>query len=54
MTAYALFRDNKQISKPHSTKEAAMIEAYEQGVVVVLKGHKFLVDDHYVREVKDE
>ena len=28
---YALF---KQVSKPHSTREAAMVEAYEKGVVL--------------------
>lgn len=31
---YALFKDGKQISKAHSTREAAAIEAYERGLVV--------------------
>lgn len=31
---YAVFKDGKQYSKAHSTKEAAKIEAYEMGVVV--------------------
>lgn len=30
---YALFKDGKQISKAHSTKDAAAIEAYERGLV---------------------
>lgn len=31
---YALFKDGKQYSKAHPTKEAATIEAYEKGVVI--------------------
>lgn len=31
---YALFKDGKQVSKAHSTREAATIEAYERGLVV--------------------
>ncbi len=31
---FALFKDGKQYSKVHSTKEAAAIEAYEKGVVI--------------------
>jgi|HubBroStandDraft_4_1064222.scaffolds.fasta_scaffold122747_5 hypothetical protein len=31
---YALFKDGRQYSKAHSTKEAAAIEAYEKGVIV--------------------
>jgi hypothetical protein len=31
---YALFKDGKMISKPHSTQDACAIEAYERGLVV--------------------
>lgn len=31
---YALFKDGAQYSKSHSNKEAAIIEAYEKGVVI--------------------
>lgn len=34
MTAYALFQNGKQISKAHSTRLAARVEAYEIGAVV--------------------
>ena len=30
---YALFKDGKQISKPHSTKIAVEVEAYEKDMV---------------------
>ena len=31
---YALFKDGKMISKPHSTQDACAIEAFERGLVV--------------------
>jgi hypothetical protein len=31
---YALFKDDKQISKAHSTQEAAAVEAYERKLVI--------------------
>jgi len=31
---YAVFKGKEQVSKAHSTREAAWIEAYEMGVVV--------------------
>lgn len=31
---YALFKDGKQISKTHSTKEAALVEAFEARAIV--------------------
>ena len=34
MTEYALFKDGKQISKSHSTRRAAGMEAYEHSAVV--------------------
>ena len=34
MSEWALFKDGEQISKPHSTRNAAIIEAYEKKVVV--------------------
>lgn len=32
---YALFKDGIQISKPHSAKEAALVEAFERKLVVI-------------------
>ena len=48
---YALFKNNKQISKAHTTKRAALIEAYELNVVI--RGGKFLglIDGYKVKEV---
>ena len=31
---YALFKDGKMISKPHSTQDACAAEAFERGLVV--------------------
>lgn len=30
---FALFKGDKQITKPHSTKAAVLVEAYERGLV---------------------
>ena len=32
---YALFKDSKQISKPHSTQAVVIIEAYERSAIIV-------------------
>ena len=34
-TLYALFKDGKQISKPHSTQAVVIIEAYERSAIVI-------------------
>lgn len=34
---YALFKDGKQISKPHATRAVVVIEAYERSAIIV--GH---------------
>lgn len=39
---YALFKNNKQISKAHKHKEACIIEAYEMGYVTLAKNIKML------------
>jgi len=31
---YALFKDGKQISKKHASRQVALIEAYERGAIV--------------------
>ncbi len=31
---FALFQDGKMISKPHTTRDAVAMEAYEKGLVV--------------------
>ena len=61
--AYALFKGGKQMSKAHSTKGAALIEAYERKVVVSscsdfpdhepMKSSKELLDGYEIREVGD-
>ena len=55
---YALFKDSKQISKAHSTREAAIVEAREIGKVQRVV-HDFcgnthritLVEGYEIREV---
>ena len=39
---YALFKNDKQISKAHSTKEAVIVEAYERGRVLYGRGARWL------------
>jgi len=34
-TSYALFKDGKQISKPHARKGIVIIEAYERSAIVI-------------------
>ena len=51
MTMWALFYDGKRVSKPHSTRDAAIIEAYELNAVVAERGKLFLVDGCEIREV---
>jgi len=57
---YALFHDGIQISKSHSTKEAAMVEAYEHGAVVDYgadfigdKSGRCLIDGFKIREIDE-
>lgn len=58
---YAIFKDNKQVTKAHSTKEAAMIEAFEgkhahyaSRDFVGDKGGFFLNKGYEIKEVEDE
>ncbi len=37
--AYALYRDDRRVSKAHSTREAAIIEAVEAGAVTTSSGY---------------
>jgi len=45
-TAYALFKDGKQVSKAHSTRYAVEIEALEAGLVSQHEEYRFL-DERY-------
>ena len=61
MTDYALFHDGKQISKAHSTRFAAIVEACEAGAAVYSTpdfpgGWSGVVfaDGYEVREAGDE
>jgi hypothetical protein len=49
-TGWALFYIGGQVSKSHSTKEAAMIEAYERGVVTVSRGRSQLARGYTILE----
>jgi hypothetical protein len=50
-TGWALFYIGGQVSKSHSTKEAAMIEAYERGVITVSRGRSQLARGYTILEV---
>lgn len=54
---FALFKNDKRISKAHSTREAAFIEAFERGVVIDYsadfigdKSGRTLMEGYEVRE----
>lgn len=49
--AFALFQSGQQISKPHSTKIAAMIEAFERGAVIRCRCSYELANGYDVRKV---
>jgi len=56
---YAVFKDGKQASKSHSTREAVWVEAYEMGAVVEgstdfgpLNYWRHLADGYTIEEVK--
>lgn len=50
---FALFQDSQQISKPHSTKIAAVIEDFEKGAVIRCGRVYELVDGYEVRALAD-
>ena len=49
---FALFKDDKQISKAHSTREAAETEAFEVGAVVTMGRSVMLAKGYEIREMK--
>jgi len=48
---WALFHFHERLSRWHSTKEAAMVEAFERGLIVDAKGRKFLAAGYRVSHV---
>lgn len=55
---YALFKNNTQVTKAHSTKDAAVIEAYELGIVIDYsadfigdKSGRSLIEGYEIKEV---
>jgi len=50
---YALFKGNKQITKAHSTYDAAQIEAYEFGVVYQggRSSESFIDGNYQIKEI---
>lgn len=61
--SYAVFKDNKQISKIYPTKEQAITHAFEKGLVINghsdyemrIQGFKHRLHDGIeIREVEDE
>lgn len=51
--SYALFKDGKQVSKAHSTKEAVAIEAHELGVVYDARYWRGLAEGYEIKPVTD-
>ena len=58
LIAFALFRDGRQVSKAHASKDAAAVEAYEAGAVIHWgtdftgdKSRRGLADGYELREV---
>lgn len=48
---FALFKDGRQISKPHSTKAAVMIEAVEKKAVIRIGREYELAKGYEVRGI---
>lgn len=58
---YAIFKDDKQVTKAHSTKEAAMVEAFEAKLACYAypdfpgdKGGLFLDDGCTLKELDND
>ena len=51
---YALFEHGCQISKGHSTRDAAVIEAIERGLVASGRGDLWFMDGVTIELIKDE
>ena len=56
---YAVFKDGKQVTKAHSTKEAAMVEAFEKKLAYYAYpdfynqvGGLFLIDGVKLKQIK--
>ncbi len=50
---YAVFENGKQVSKAHSTIEAANTEAFEMGAVASSSRYRYLIDEYEIREIKE-
>lgn len=50
---YALFHENIQISKAHSNKQCAWIEAFERKVVFIGRNRIMLPKPYEIREIKE-
>jgi hypothetical protein len=48
MTHFALFFGDHQISKAHRGRDAAMVEAFERGLVWRRRGRKFLLEGYAI------
>jgi hypothetical protein len=51
---YALFRGAKQISKLHTDKQCAWVEAFERKVVLIGRRTLMLPKPYEIREVKEQ
>lgn len=51
---YAVFDAGRQVSKPHSTTEAAATEAFGMGAVIYSNGQQFLALGWEIREIDDD
>lgn len=50
---WAVFKGDEPVTKAHSTKQAAIIEAFERGLVTRTINIIALDDAHSIREVSD-
>ena len=51
---YAIFKDGKQVTKAHSTKRAAMVEAFEAKIIYSSRYEMCLPNGYIIQEVVDQ
>ena len=51
---YAIFKEGKQVTKAHSTKRAAMIEAFEAKIAYHHRRGNYLFKGYIIGEVEDQ
>lgn len=46
-----VMKSGERVSKGHESREAAMVEAFEMGAVLWIKGRKYLADGYALMRV---